>query len=442
MTPLISRRAAALSGDVAVPGDKSVSHRALIVAALSVGESRIDGLLDAGDVARTAVALGALGVHVEALGDGAWRVHGRGVGGLTEPAGMLEMGNSGTAARLLMGVLATHPFTSFLAGDASLSARPMGRVMRPLEGFGASFTARRGAYLPLTVRGAAEPVPVTYAPPEPSAQVKSAILLAGLNAPGRTRVVEAAATRDHTEVMLRHFGAEVMVEATEAGGRAVTVSGEPELRGTHVAVPGDVSSAAFPLVAALVVPGSAVTLRRVGVNPSRTGLIETLREMGADLGFDGETALGGEPVADIMVRTSDLQAVDVPPERAASMIDEYPVLAVAAACARGTSRLRGLAELRLKESDRLAGIAGGLAACGVRVETEGDTLTVHGCAGPPPGNARIATHLDHRMAMAFLVLGAASREPVGIDDAAPIDTSFPDFAAMMNRLGARLEAAP
>ena len=441
MTPLISRRADALTGDVAVPGDKSISHRALIVAALSVGETRIRGLLEAADVARTAAALGALGARFERADDGLWHVWGRGVGGLAEPAAVLDMGNSGTAARLLMGVLTTHPFTSFLGGDASLSERPMDRVMAPLVGFGAAFQARSGGRLPVAVSGARDPVPVTFELPQPSAQVKSAVLLAGLGAPGRTSVVEPAPTRDHTEIMLRRFGAEVAVEATADGGRAVTLTGQPELHGTDVTVPGDMSSAAFPLVAALAVPGSALTLRRVGVNPWRRGLLDSLADMGADVRLADEADAAGEAVADIVVKASSLRGIDVPPERAPSMIDEYPILAVAAACAAGTTRLFGLAELRLKESDRLAGIAGGLAACGVKVGTEGDALTIEGCGGAPPGGATVAANLDHRMAMAFLVLGAAARQPVRIDDGAPIDTSFPGFVALMNGLGARIEAA-
>ncbi len=438
---LISRRAAPVVGSVAVPGDKSISHRALILGACAVGETRVAGLLEADDVLRTAAAMEALGARVDRHGDGDWRLWGRGVGGLAEPARVLDMGNSGTGARLLMGLLASHPFTAFLTGDESLCRRPMARVMTPLRQMGAAFVARSGDRLPLAVTGTAAPVPIAYTLPVASAQVKSAVLLAGLNAPGTTHVTEPAPTRDHTESMLRHFGAEVRVDERADGGRDVSVVGQPELTGGALAVPGDISSAAFPLVAALLVPGSRVTLTGVGVNPLRCGLIETLVDMGARVTLDNRRREAGEPVADITAEAGPLVGVEVPAARAPTMIDEYPVLAVAAACAKGTTRMTGVGELRVKESDRLAAVARGLTACGVTVEEGPDSLTVHGTGEAPAGDANIATDLDHRIAMAFLVLGAASARPVAIDDAGPIDTSFPGFAPLMNGLGCRLEPA-
>ncbi len=438
--PLLSRPARTLTGTVAAPGDKSVSHRALMFGALAVGETRIDGLLEGEDVVATARALRALGAGVERLGEGTWRVAGRGVGGLIEPDDVLDLGNSGTSARLLMGILAAHPFTATLTGDASLRRRPMGRVMEPLGRIGATFVSRDGGRMPLTITGTAEPVPIEYALPVPSAQVKSAILLAGLAAPGATSVIESEPTRDHSERMLRHFGAQVTVEDLGDGRRRATVVGQPELRAASVRVPGDISSAAFPLAAAAIVPGSRVTVKGVGVNPLRAGLIDTLREMGADIVLANAREEGGEPVADITCAQVPLKGVEVPPERAPSMIDEYPILAVAAACARGRTRMNGLKELRVKESDRLAAMARGLAACGVKVEEGEDWLAVEGTGTPPGGQSRIAVNLDHRIAMAFLVLGMASRDGVAIDDARPIETSFPGFVALMNGLGARLEA--
>ena len=445
MTQLISHPSGPLGGAAQVPGDKSISHRALMIAGVAAGESRIAGLLEAADVLATAGAMRALGATVERDATmergGVWRVQGRGVGGLVEPGAVLDMGNSGTAARLLMGLLAAHPFTSFLAGDASLSARPMERVMAPLERMGAGFVARSGGRLPIAVVGAEAPLPISYEVPVASAQVKSAVLLAGLNTPGTTRVVEPRATRDHTETMLRHFGAEVTVEAQAEGACTITLSGEPEITGRDVDVPGDISSAAFPLVAALLVPGSRITLKGVGVNPLRTGLLETLCEMSADIALDNRRNVAGEPVADITASASALKGVDVPPERAPSMIDEYPVLAVAAALADGTTHMRGIAELRVKESDRLSALARGLQACGVDVEEGADFLSVHGRGAVPAGGAEIAVQLDHRIAMAFLVLGAAARQAVRIDDGAPIATSFPGFPDFMNGLGAGVEAA-
>lgn len=436
--PLRSRAAGAMTGTVEVPGDKSISHRSLMLGALAVGRTEIRGLLEGEDVLRTAAAMRLLGAEVEGAGDGSWRVHGVGVGGLCEPAQVLDMGNSGTAARLMMGLIASHPMTAVFTGDASLNRRPMARVTEPLARFGAQFVGRSGGRLPLAVIGTESPVPVTYRLPVASAQVKSAILLAGLNTPGITTVIESEPTRDHTELMLRHFGAEVSVETLPDGARSIAVTGQPELVARDIRVPGDPSSAAFPVVAALLRPGSDITIRGVGTNPNRTGLYRTLVEMGADITFENPRVEGGEPVADLRVRHGTLTGIEVPPDRAPSMIDEYPILAVAAACAQGTTRMTGLAELRVKESDRLSAMAAGLTACGVKVEAGPDSLTVHGTGRPPAGGVRIETLLDHRIAMSFLVLGTASGDPVDVDDGTFIDTSFPGFVALMNGLGARI----
>jgi 3-phosphoshikimate 1-carboxyvinyltransferase len=434
-SPLSSAKARALSGRVAIPGDKSVSHRALIFGAIAVGTTRVGGLLEGEDVLNTARALRRLGAQIERGADGIWIVHGVGIGGLAEPDAVLDLGNSGTGARLLMGLVATHPFTSFFTGDASLCRRPMGRVTGPLTQMGARFVSRDGARLPLAVLGTKEPLPIEYRLPVPSAQVKSAVLLAGLNAPGETSVIEPEPTRDHTENLLRHFGATVAV-ADGKDGRRITVTGQPELVASDLTVPGDPSSAAFPLVAALLVPGSAVTLAGVGLNPLRTGLFETLREMGADLTYENRRVEGGEPIADIVVKAGALNGVTVPAERAPRMIDEYPILGVAAAFASGRTVMHGLKELRVKESDRLAAMAQGLEACGVKVAVEGDTLTVDGTGTPPAGGAAIAARLDHRIAMSFLVLGMAAQAATRIDDGATIETSFPGFVALMNGIGA------
>ena len=437
--PHLSRRpAGGLSGQISVPGDKSISHRALMFGALAIGQSRISGLLEGEDVLRTAAAMRALGAEISR--DGAdWLVSGRGLGGLTEPADILDMGNSGTAARLLAGILATHPLYAVMTGDASLRKRPMGRVTDPLAATGAQFFARAGNRLPLTILGAHDPLPLSYRLPVASAQVKSAVLLAGLNAPGYTEVEEPEPTRDHSENMLRHFGAEVTV--TIAGhGRHIRLMGQPELRAADVAVPGDPSSAAFPAAAALLVPGSVVTIVNVGLNPLRTGLFLTLREMGAKLEVTNQRTEGGETVGDLTVSYAQLRAVDVPPERAPSMIDEYPVLAVLCATARGTSRLRGLSELRVKESDRLAATAAMLRVNGANIEIEGDDLIIHG-TGAIPGGGLVETHMDHRIAMSALVLGQATAAPVRIDDASFIDTSFPNFLKLMRGLGAEMLAA-
>jgi len=425
-------------GRATVPGDKSLSHRALLFGALAVGESRISGLLEGADVLATAAALRALGVELERLGEGRWLVHGRGLCGLAEPDRPLDLGNSGTAARLLLGVLAGHPFTSFMTGDDSLRSRPMGRVTDPLCRMGASVLARSGQRLPLAITGSNRLLPIRYEQPVASAQVKSAILLAGLHAAGRTTVVEPQPSRDHTERLLGQLGAKVEVATLEDGRRAVSVIGQPELEPADLAVPGDISSAAFPLVLAAVQEGAALRLERIGVNPLRSGLLDCLLEMGAEL-QRVDPSDGGEPSAALEVAGRGLTGIEVPAAWAPRMIDEYPVLAVAAACARGTTRLAGLAELRVKESDRLAAMAAGLAACGVEVEVGEDSLIVHGRGGPPPGGAVIDARHDHRIAMSFLVLGSVARAPVTVEGAETIETSFPGFAALMNRLGAQIE---
>lgn len=431
-----------LRGRAPIPGDKSLSHRALLLAAMAVGESRISGLLEGDDVRATAGALQALGVDLEREASGVWRVHGVGLGGLIEPDRPLDLGNAGTGARLLLGLLAGHPFTSFMTGDTSLRSRPMGRVTVPLSHMGARFLARSGERMPLAITGTGELVPIHYQQPVASAQVKSAVLLAGLHAPGRTTVVEPAPSRDHTERMLRHLGAEITTETLSDGGNAVTVAGQPELEATDVDVPGDPSSAAFALVAAAIVPGSSLRLDGIAANPLRTGLLECLGEMGADLRVGEATLVGGEPVTWLEVAAGELRGITVPAELAPRMIDEYPILAVAAACATGTTKLAGLAELRVKESDRLHAMAQGLAACGVRVEEGRDSLTIHGCAGPPAGGAVIDAAHDHRIAMSFLVLGCSAKQPVTVGGAETIDTSFPGFVGMMNQLGARMVTMP
>jgi len=427
----------ALTGTVTVPGDKSISHRALILGGLAVGRTEVTGLLEGDDVLRTAECMRRLGAKVERLGKGHWQVDGVGVGGLVEPADVLDMGNSGTGARLLMGVVAGHPITAVFTGDASLNRRPMARVTEPLSRMGAAFVGRAGNKLPMAVVGARNPMPIEYRLPVASAQVKSAILLAGLCAPGETTVIEPEPTRDHSERLLGHFGAEVRIVDAADGSRRVTLRGQPELTAAPVVVPGDPSSAAFPLVAALIVPGSDIVIENVGLNPLRTGLFDTLIEMGARIDYLNRRVAGGEPVADLRVRHSVLKGVTVPAERAPSMIDEYPVLAIAASYATGTTRMNGLAELRVKESDRLAAVAAGLAANGVAHEAGPDYLTVTG-AGRVAGGGTVATHMDHRIAMSFLVMGLASEQPVTVDDIHMIDTSFPGFGALMSSLGAVL----
>jgi 3-phosphoshikimate 1-carboxyvinyltransferase len=436
---LAARRSTGLSGRIDVPGDKSLSHRALMLGALAIGETEVVGLLEGEDVLATAAACKALGAETARMEDGRWRILGAGLGGLVSPANVVDMGNAGTGCRLLMGIVAGHPITATFTGDASLSRRPMRRVMAPLQQMGARFTARDGEFLPITVEGAAEPMPIEYRLPVASAQVKSAVLLAGLMAPGETVVVEPEPTRDHTERMLAHFGAEIAVEDTGDGGRRVRLIGEPELRAADVRVPGDISSAAFPLVAALIVPGSRVELAGVGLNPLRSGLIDTLTEMGATIRLENARDEAGEPVADLVVESSALKGVVVPARRAPSMIDEYPVLAMAAACADGTTRMEGIGELRVKESDRLAAVARGLEAAGVAVRAGDDWLEVDGTGRPPKGGASVATDLDHRIAMAFLVLGLAAENGMAIDDAGPIATSFPGFAELIGGLGGEIE---
>jgi 3-phosphoshikimate 1-carboxyvinyltransferase len=440
-SPLSVRRAQALGGRVRVPGDKSISHRALMLGALATGRTRIAGLLEGEDVLNTARALQALGcpIHKDEREEGAvWEVLGRGVGGLEQPDGDLDFGNSGTGVRLMLGVIAGHGMTVRLVGDPSLSRRPMGRVLKPLERMGLEVLDKGKDTLPLGVRGSAELIPIEYQLPVASAQIKSAVLIAGLHASGETTVIEPAASRDHTERMLGYFGAQVTATKRQ-GLRAVSVKGDAELAGRDVRVPGDPSSAAFLVAAALIVPGSEVTIEGVLVNPTRTGFYTTVREMGADIAFANERIEGGEPVADVRVRQRRLRGVRVPPERAPSMIDEYPVLACLAAYAEGETRMEGLAELKVKESDRLAATAAGLTANGVAAKVDGDTLTVFGGgggAGSVPGGGIVATHLDHRIAMAFLTLGLGADRPVTVDDATMIATSFPEFRPLMERLGA------
>ena len=435
--PLAAEATEGLSGTAEVPGDKSVSHRALILGALAVGETRITGLLEGEDVLGTAAAMRAFGAEVTRTGPGAWVVHGVGVGGLAEPVDVIDCGNSGTGVRLVMGMMATCPIAATFTGDASLRRRPMGRILDPLSLFGARSLGRSGGLLPLTLSGAAQPVPVEYRLPVASAQVKSAVLLAGLNAPGETVVIEEVPTRDHTERMLAGFGASLAVEEVPEG-RAIRLTGQPELLPQVVAVPRDPSSAAFPVAAALICPGSEVLVPGVGLNPTRAGLLTTLAEMGADIVHENARKEGGEPVADLRVRASALKGVEVPPERAASMIDEYPVLAALAAFAEGDTVMRGVGELRVKESDRISAMVAGLGACGVAVTEHEDGMTVHGRgAGGVPGGATVATHLDHRIAMSFLVLGFGAQAPVTVDDAGPIATSFPSFRPLMEGLGAR-----
>jgi len=434
--PLTASPSVGLSGRIRVPGDKSISHRALILGALSTGTTRIAGLLEAEDVLATAKAVAALGAEVE-WSNGEVAVKGQGVGGLRAPSAPLEFGNSGTGSRLMLGVVAGHDMQVAFTGDASLRRRPMGRVLAPLAAMGLETDADEDrATLPLVVRGTGDLMPIVYDLPVPSAQVKSAVLLAGLHAPGRTTVVEPVASRDHTERMLGYFGAELRLEDRGGGARAVTICGDGELHGVHFAVPGDTSSAAFMIAAALIAPGSDIVIDNVLLNPTRSGFIETLREMGAQIEVLDRRDEGGEPVGDLRVKTSALKGVRVPPGRAPSMIDEYPILACVAAFAEGATEMHGLAELKVKESDRLAATAAGLAACGVRARAEGDDLIVEG-RGEVKGGASVETYMDHRLAMAFLTLGLGAGLPVTVDDASMIPTSFPDFAALMTKLGAK-----
>ncbi len=437
-TPLSARQGGPIQGRARVPGDKSISHRALILGALTVGETAIGGLLEGEDVLHTADAMRALGARVERTGDRTWRVLGVGVGGFVQPAGVLDFGNSGTGCRLAIGAVAGAPVVATFDGDDSLRSRPMRRVLDPLAKMGARILqVADDGRLPLTLQGAAEPIPIIYESPVPSAQLKSAVLLAGLAAPGETTVIEAEATRDHTERLLKHFGAKITSKPHGEHGRRIVLHGQPELEPANVLVPADPSSAAFPLVAALIVPGSELILEAVMTNPLRTGLLTTLREMGANIEALDKRDDGGEEVADLRVRASALKGVEVPAERAPSMIDEYPILAVAASFAEGITRMRGLKELRVKESDRLAATADMLRANGVAVEIEGDDLIVQG-KGRPVGGGDVKTHMDHRIAMAALVMGLATENPVRIDDSAFIATSFPGFVELMRSIGADL----
>ncbi|MBX9797268.1 3-phosphoshikimate 1-carboxyvinyltransferase [Sphingomonas sp.] len=423
-----------LTGGVTVPGDKSISHRALMLAALAVGESRIEGLLEGEDVLATAAALRAMGARIERGAAGDWRVWGVGVGGLLQPGQALDMGNSGTSTRLLMGLVASHPITATFIGDASLSRRPMARVITPLSVMGADITASPGGRLPLMLRGACPAVPIRYTLPVASAQVKSAVLLAGLNTPGITSVIEPVPTRDHSERMLAGFGAALTVEDSPEG-RIISITGEAELRPQQIVVPGDPSSAAFFMVAASIVPGSDIVIGNVGMNPTRTGLITALRLMGADISEIDAREVGGEPVADLRVRHAPLTAITVPPDLAPSMIDEYPALFVAAAFAQGTTRALGAEELRVKESDRIAAMATALGAIGARVTEHRDGLEIAGTGGEPlPGGATVATLLDHRIAMSLAIAALHCRAPVTLDDAAPVATSFPDFFSRLDAL--------
>ena len=439
MLPRIGRKSGRLCGRTKVPGDKSVSHRALIIGALTVGETAIAGLLEADDVLRTANAMRLLGAEVVRHNAGQWTVHGMGVGGFAQPPDVLDFGNSGTGVRLTMGAVATTPISVTFSGDASLRRRPMQRVLGPLALFGAQAEAREGGLLPVLLKGASYPGPIEYRLQVASAQVKSALLLAALNVPGRSTIIERAATRDHTERMLKAFGAEINVQ--ESGGEtAISISGQAELRPCPIEVPGDPSSAAFPLVAALIVPGSEIVLERVMLNPRRIGLIETLLEMGAQIEIRDRRSSGGDEIGDLAVRYSRLKGTEVPPERAPAMIDEYPVLAVAASFAEGRTVMRGLEELRVKESDRLSAVAAGLSANGIRCEESKDTLIVEGMGGAVPGGGSVATHMDHRIAMSFLVMGLAARAPVLVDDSSMIATSFPEFETLLTALGAEISS--
>jgi 3-phosphoshikimate 1-carboxyvinyltransferase len=434
--PMTFRAAPALSGAAAIPGDKSISHRSLMLSALAVGESRVEGLLEGEDVLATAAAMRAMGAEIQNDADGTWRINGVGVGGLMQPATALDMGNSGTSTRLLMGLVSSHAITATFIGDASLSKRPMGRVIDPLSLMGAEFTASPGGRLPLTLRGLCPAVPIEYRLPVASAQVKSAILLAGLNVPGITRVIEPVPTRDHSERMLRGFGADLSVDVEADGTRIISLTGEAELTPQHIVVPGDPSSAAFPVVAALLVPGSQVTIANVGLNPTRAGLFDLLREMGGSIDVINARDVGGEPVGDLVVTASALTSVEPDPARAPSMIDEYPVAFIAAALASGRSTFRGLEELRVKESDRITTIAEGLRLIGAHVEELEDGLIIDGTGGDLlPGGGPIATKLDHRIAMSFAIAGLVSKNGVEIDDMRPVATSFPGFITLFRSLG-------
>lgn len=435
--PVTARHSPPLTGTVTVPGDKSISHRALIFGGLATGTTHISGLLEGEDVLRTAAALRQLGAEVMKDTDGSWQVTGNGVGALAEPDDVLDMGNSGTAARLLMGLVSNSAFTTFFMGDASLHKRPMSRVSIPLEKMGALIISRSGGRFPLAVTGRTL-MPIEYELPVASAQVKSAILLAALDTPGLTRVTEPKPTRDHTENMLRHFGADVSVTDLETGSRLIEYQGQQELTAADIVVPGDPSSAAFIAVAAAVLPDSDVTITNVGLNPLRDGIFITLEEMGANIEIMNPREQGGEKVGDIRIKGGELQGIEVPPERAPTMIDEFPVLFVAASFAKGTTVMRGLHELRVKESDRIAAMAAGLKTCGVNFEELDDGLIIKGDGSAPKGGGHIETHLDHRIAMSFLIMGLATQEPVTVDDGRVMETSFPGFIDLMGTLGGQI----
>jgi 3-phosphoshikimate 1-carboxyvinyltransferase len=427
-----------LEGRARLPGDKAISHRALMLGAMAVGETTIQGTREGPDMVATATALRQLGATLQHQGGGEWRIHGVGVGGLREPDDVVHLGDSGTSARMLAGLLASHDFTSFVTGGPYLQRRSMIRVIEPLSRMGARFISRSGGRLPMAITGPQTGLPIEHRMSARSSQVKSAILMAALNTPGETTVIEPEATRDHTELLMEGFGATLRRQCLEDGALSITVVGHPELKGRALVVPGDPSVAAFAVVAAALVRDSDITVMNVAANPLRTGLFETLREMGADLSFTNRRTMGGEPVADIRVKGGALSAVDVPASRAPTMIDEYPALAIAAACAAGTTRMAGLADLRGEEGDKLAIVAAGLAANGVTCELGADYLHVHGVAGAVPGGGMVETGSDYSIAMAFLVLGMAAGAPVAIDDAKSVDTSFPGFVTMMNGLGARI----
>ncbi len=433
---LTSKKSNPLNGIANIPGDKSISHRALMFGGIAVGETLIHGLLEGEDVIATAQAMRKMGAQITQNDDGTWSCHGVGIGGLQEPDSILDMGNSGTSTRLLMGLIGGHNITVQITGDASLIKRPMNRVIKPLEMMGAQITARDGGRLPLSLKGARDCLPIEYELPVASAQVKSCILLAGLSAMGATTVIEEIPTRDHTENMLRHFGVEVDVTKTETGADKISVTGQKDLHGTEIHVPSDPSSAAFPTVAALLHCDSHITMKNILMNDRRNGLYTTLIEMGANIVFENERIEAGEKVADLIVKgDKPLKGIHVPASRVPSMIDEFPVLAIAASLAEGTTVMAGLEELRVKESDRLLMMYEGLKACGVNCEMTEDTMTIHGNGQAPVGGTEVKTALDHRIAMSFLVLGTVTQNPIIIDDSAPIKTSFPNFVEMMNRLG-------
>ena len=428
-----------LTGTYKIPGDKSISHRALMFGALAIGNTYIHGLLESDDILGTVGFVRALGAKVTRLPNGQWHVAGVGLSGLQEPSQILDMGNSGTGVRLAMGMVATHPITCFFTGDSSLRDRPMDRVSQPLAHFLAKFTMRSGHKLPLAITGCTDATPIDITTSKPSAQVKSALILAALNVAGQSIIREKVATRDHTERLLAHFGAEITSKTKPNGEVVIHITGQPILTGQDIHIPADPSSAAFPIVAALLAEKADVTLQNICLNPYRTGLFTCLTEMGADMTYHNQRPLSGETVADIQIRSSKLKAIHVPANRAASMIDEYPILAMAAACAEGDTVMEGLSELRVKESDRFQLTLEGLKACGVQAQADGDSLIISGTGIPPPGGAKITTHLDHRIAMSFLILSTATQHPITIDDPGPIKTSFPNFIPLMQEMGIRFQ---